>query len=68
MLATVTVLQPPELAHIVKHGEKGRAELIERFLASGEEHLSRVKRPSVVSQRSRRPAARSKRAPRSKKS
>jgi hypothetical protein len=47
-LVTVKTLLPSELAYRVQHGKQGREELVRRFVDSGEEHLSRAKRRSVV--------------------
>jgi hypothetical protein len=47
-LVTVKALLPPELEYLLAHGEPGQAELARRFVQSGEEHLSGVRRrPSV---------------------
>ncbi len=47
-LVTVKALLPAELIYRVPHGKQGRDEIARRFLESGEEHLSRVKRRAVV--------------------
>jgi hypothetical protein len=47
-LRTVKVLLPSEAAYIDEQGDAGAAEVIRRFLASGEEHLSLRKRKPVV--------------------
>jgi Suppressor of fused protein (SUFU) len=47
-LVTVKALLPAELAYLLEHGKKGRDELVRRFAESGEEHLSRARRPSAV--------------------
>ena len=47
-LVTVKALLPSELQPILEHGAQGRAELARRFAQSGEEHLSRARRRSVV--------------------
>jgi hypothetical protein len=43
-LVTVKALLPSELAYLLEHGAEGQAELARRFVESGEEHLSRLKR------------------------
>ena len=47
-LVTVKVLLPSELAYLLEHGAKGQAELVRRFEATGEEHVSRAARQPVV--------------------
>ncbi|QRN93561.1 suppressor of fused domain protein [Archangium violaceum] len=47
-LVTVKVLLPSELAYLLEHGAEGLAELARRFVESGEEHLSRLKRKPVA--------------------
>jgi len=47
-LVTVKALLPSELAYLLEHGAEGLAELARRFAESGEEHLSRARRHSVV--------------------
>ncbi|MFL5355404.1 imm11 family protein [Archangium sp.] len=47
-LVTVKALLPPELKYLLEHGAQGQTELARRFVASGEEHLSRLKRKPVV--------------------
>ncbi|HZH75137.1 MAG TPA: DUF1629 domain-containing protein [Archangium sp.] len=47
-LVTVKALLPSELAYRVRHGKEGRDELAQRFAESGDEHLSRARRPAVV--------------------
>ena len=47
-LVTVKALLPSELAYLLEHGAEGLAELARRFAESGEEHLSRARRRSVV--------------------
>jgi hypothetical protein len=47
-LLTVKVLMPSELAYLLEHGRHGRDELMRRFSQSGDEHLSRSWRQSVV--------------------
>jgi hypothetical protein len=47
-LVTVKVLLPEELAWLLEHGPEGQRELARRFAQSGEEHLSRLRRNSVV--------------------
>ncbi|OJH39898.1 imm11 family protein [Cystobacter ferrugineus] len=47
-LVTVKALLPSELAYLLEHGAEGQAELARRFVESGEEHLSRLKRKPVV--------------------
>jgi hypothetical protein len=47
-LVTVKALLPSELAYLLKHGVEGQAELAQRFVESGDEHLSRLKRKPVA--------------------
>ncbi|OJH33919.1 imm11 family protein [Cystobacter ferrugineus] len=47
-LVTVKALLPSELEYAVKHAPEGPAELARRFAESGEEHVSRAERRSVV--------------------
>ncbi len=47
MLA-VTLITVSELEYIVKHGGKGRQEVIKRLQASGNHHLSDMQRASVI--------------------
>jgi hypothetical protein len=47
-LVTVKVLLPSELAYRMRHGKEGGDELTRRFAESGDEHLSRSRRPAVV--------------------
>lgn len=47
-LVTVKALLPVEAQHVAKRGAEGAAELARRFVASGEEHLSRTDRRAVV--------------------
>jgi hypothetical protein len=47
-LVTVKVLLPTELAYLLKHGKKGRDELLRRFDQEGHRHLSRVGRSPVA--------------------
>jgi hypothetical protein len=47
-LVTVKALLPEELTYLVKHGRVGPAELAERFVKSGEEHMTRAWRNPVV--------------------
>ena len=47
-LVTVKALLPRELTYLLEHGTKGREDLLHRFVASGDEHLSRAKRSAVV--------------------
>lgn len=47
-LFTIVLLMPQELAYIVKHGEAGRTEVVNRLAASAAGHVSRLSRPSVV--------------------
>lgn len=47
-LVTVKVLLPGELAYLLEHGKQALEELARRFVASGEEHLCRAERRSVV--------------------
>jgi hypothetical protein len=47
-LVTVKALLPSELTYLLVHGAEGQAELARRFVESGEEHLSRLKRKPVV--------------------
>ena len=47
-LVTVKALLPAELEYVMNRGTQGPAELARRFAQSGEEHLSRARRHSVV--------------------
>ncbi|MET0405062.1 MAG: DUF1629 domain-containing protein [Cystobacter sp.] len=47
-LVTVKALLPSELEYVVRHASEGLAELARRFARSGEEHVSRARRRSVV--------------------
>jgi suppressor of fused protein SUFU len=47
-LVTVKALLPVELEYVLEHGAQGHMELARRFVESGEEHLSRVRRRAVV--------------------
>lgn len=47
-LVTVKALLPVEAQYVAKRGAEGAAELARRFVASGEEHLSRSGRRAVV--------------------
>jgi hypothetical protein len=47
-LVTVKALLPAELEYVVKRRAQGPAELARRFAQTGEEHLSRASRHSVV--------------------
>jgi uncharacterized protein DUF1629 len=47
-LVTVKSLLPSELAYLLEHGAEGQAELARRFVESGEEHLSRLRRKPVA--------------------
>jgi hypothetical protein len=47
-LVTVKVLRPAELAYLLEHGAKGQAELAQRFVESGEEHLSHLRQQAAV--------------------
>jgi hypothetical protein len=47
-LVTVKALLPSELAYLLVHGAEGQAELARRFVESGEEHLSRLRRKPVA--------------------
>jgi hypothetical protein len=47
-LVTAKALLPSELAYLLEHGAEGLAELARRFVASGEEHLSRLRRKPVA--------------------
>ncbi len=47
-LVTVKALLPAELEYVVRHAPEGPAELARRFARSGEEHVSRASRRSVV--------------------
>jgi hypothetical protein len=47
-LVTVKALLPAELEYVVKRGAEGPGELARRFAQTGEEHLSRARRYSVV--------------------
>jgi Suppressor of fused protein (SUFU) len=47
-LVAVKLLMPEELDYIVKHGERGRAEVVARLASSSGGHVSRLNRQSVV--------------------
>ncbi|MCY1079471.1 imm11 family protein [Archangium lansingense] len=47
-LVTVKALLPSELAFLLEHGAEGQAELARRFVKSGDEHLSRLRRKPVA--------------------
>ena len=47
-LITVKALLPSEVAHLLEHGAEGQVELARRFVQTGEEHLSRLRRKSVA--------------------
>lgn len=47
-LVTVKALLPSELAYLLEHGAEGHTELERRFVESGEEHLSRLRRKPVA--------------------
>jgi hypothetical protein len=47
-LVTVKALLPSELAYLLEHGAEGQAKLARRFVESGEEHLSHLRRKPVA--------------------
>jgi uncharacterized protein DUF1629 len=47
-VVTVKALLPSELVYLLEHGAEGQAELARRFVESGEEHLSRLRRKPVA--------------------
>jgi hypothetical protein len=47
-LVTVKLLQPAELAFVLKRGEAGREHLRDLFASDGSNHVSSLSRPSVV--------------------
>ncbi len=47
-LVTVKALRPAELAYLMEHGKQAYVELARRFVESGEEHLSRVRRRPLI--------------------
>jgi hypothetical protein len=47
-LVTVKVLLPVELKYLLEHGKRALEDLARRFVTSGEEHLCRARRRSVV--------------------
>ncbi|QRO00071.1 hypothetical protein JRI60_14155 [Archangium violaceum] len=58
-LVTVKALLPSELAYLLEHGAEGQVELARRFVESGEEHLSRLRRkPGLRSAATPRPGGR----------
>ncbi|ATB26883.1 hypothetical protein [Melittangium boletus] len=47
-LVTVKALLPSKLVYLLEHGAEGQVELARRFVESGEEHLSRLRRKPVA--------------------